>query len=97
LAHASFQGFELLRPIAGEDAHCGPYFADRALDATLSELAKVAVGAAGNFTMFFDPRGVPDLETKLHFMEAQSAWFEKFLGRPRCGTDWENARAARTR
>jgi len=81
-AHASFQGFELLRPIAGGDAHCGPYFADRALDATLSELAKVAVGAAGNFTMFFDPRGVPDLETKLHFMEAQSAWFEKFFGRP---------------
>jgi hypothetical protein len=79
-AHASFQGFELLRPIAGGDAHCGPYFADRALDATLSELAKVAVGAAGNFTMFFDPRGVPDLETKLHFMEAQSAWFEKFFG-----------------
>jgi hypothetical protein len=81
-AHASFQGFELLRPIAGGDAHCGPYFADRALDATLSELAKVAVGAADNFTMFFDPRGVPDLETKLHFMEAQSAWFEKFFGRP---------------
>jgi hypothetical protein len=48
----------------------------------LSELAKVAVGAAGNFTMVFDPRGVPDLETKLHFMEAQSAWFEKFFGRP---------------
>jgi hypothetical protein len=37
-AHASFQGFELLRPISGGDAHCGPYFADRALDATLSEL-----------------------------------------------------------
>src|SRR5271166_1136357 len=79
--HASFQGFELLRPMAGGDAHCGPYFADRALDATLSELAKVAVGAAGNFTMFFDPRGVPDFEAKLHFMEAHSAWFEKFFGR----------------
>ena len=80
-AHASFQGFELLRPIAGENAHCGPYFADRALDATLSELAKVSVGAAGNFTVFFDPRGVPDLETKLHFLEAQSAWFGYFFGR----------------
>jgi hypothetical protein len=44
LLHASFQGFELLRPITGGDAHCGPYFADRALDATISELAKVAVG-----------------------------------------------------
>jgi hypothetical protein len=80
-AHASFQGFELLRPIVGGDAHCGPYFADRALDSTLSELAKVAVGAADNFKMFFDLRGVPDLETQLHFMEAQSAWFEKFFGR----------------
>jgi hypothetical protein len=80
-AHASFQGFELLRPTAGGDAHCGPYFADRALDATLSELAKVAVGAAGNFAMFFDPRNLPDLETKLHFMEAQSVWFATFFGR----------------
>jgi hypothetical protein len=79
-AHASFQGFELLRPLAGGDAHCGPYFSDRALTPTISELAKVAVGAAGNFTMFFDPRGVPDLETKFQFMKAQSAWFEKFFG-----------------
>ena len=54
-AHATFQGFELLRPFAGGDAHCGPYFADRALDATMPSWRKVAVGAAGNFTMFFDP------------------------------------------
>jgi hypothetical protein len=81
-AHASFQGFELLRPSAGGYAHCGPYFADRALDATLSEMAKIVVGAAGVFTMFFVPRGALDLETKLHFMEAQSEWFEKFFGRP---------------
>ena len=79
--HASMQGFELLRPAAGGNAHCGPYFAQRVLDATLSELAKVAVGAAGNFRMFFDPDGLPDLEAKLHFMESESAWFEKFFGR----------------
>jgi hypothetical protein len=81
-AHASFQGFELIRPIARGDAHCGPYFADRALDATLSELAKVAVGATRNFTVFFDPRGLSELEIKLQFMESQSAWFEKFFRRP---------------
>ncbi|WP_018264410.1 hypothetical protein [Methylosinus sp. LW4] len=79
-AHASFQGFELLRPNAGGDAQCGPYFADRAIDATISEMAKVSVGAAGIFMTFFDMRNLSDYETKLQFMEAQSAWFERFFG-----------------
>jgi hypothetical protein len=48
--------------------------------------------------MFFDPRGVPDLEKKLQFMEAQSAWFAKFFGRSLdLGQNWQNARVAPAR
>jgi hypothetical protein len=79
-AHASYQGFELLRPTPGGDAHGGPYFAERALDATAAELAKVSLGAATNFTLFFDAKSLADWETKLRFMEAQVAWFEYFFG-----------------
>ncbi len=80
-AHASYQGFRMLQPIAGGNAHCGPYFAEPALTATAGELAKIAVSAAGSFTMFFSPDSLADYETKLHFMEKQAAWFERFLGR----------------
>jgi len=76
-AHASQEGFEFLRPT---DAHCGPYFANRALEATTAELAKLCVGAAGTFNVFFDGRSLADYETKLSFVEAQVAWFEHFIG-----------------
>jgi hypothetical protein len=79
-AHASYQGFQLLTPTAGGDAHCGPYFANRALEATVAELAKLCGSAAGTFTLFFDGRSLLDDETKLSFMEAQVAWFEHFIG-----------------
>jgi hypothetical protein len=79
-AHASYLGFQLLQPIAGENAHCGPYFAQRALNATAAELAKVCVGSATNFTVFFTPTSLTDYEAKLRFMEKQVAWFERFFG-----------------
>jgi hypothetical protein len=78
--HASYQGFQMLQPIAGSDAHCGPYFADRALNATMAELAKIACGAGGNFTRHFTAASLIDYETKLHFMEKQAAWFDAFFG-----------------
>ena len=31
-AHASYQGFQLLTPTVGGEAHCGPYFANRVLE-----------------------------------------------------------------
>jgi hypothetical protein len=80
-AHASYQGFQLLQPIPGGDAHCGPFFAETALTATVGELAKISVGAAGNFTMFFSADSIPDLEVKLRFMEKQSLWFDTFVGK----------------
>ena len=76
-AHASYQGFQMLQPVAGGDAHCGPYFAEPALNAAAGELAKIAAGAAGNFIMFFST----DYEMKLHFMEKYAAWFEAFVGK----------------
>jgi hypothetical protein len=78
-AHASYPGFEFLRPTAGGEPHCGPYFADRALDATAAELAKLCVTAARTFTLFFDARSLVDYEAALSFMEAEVAWFEHFL------------------
>jgi hypothetical protein len=80
-AHASYQGFQMLQPVAGGDAHCGPYFAEPALIATAGELAKIAVGAAGNFTMFFSGDSVSDYEAKLRFMEKQAEWFETFISK----------------
>jgi hypothetical protein len=78
-AHASYQGFEFLRPTAGGDAHCGPYFADRALDATAAELAKLCVTATRTFTVFFEARSLVDYEAALAFMEVEVAWFKHFL------------------
>jgi hypothetical protein len=79
-AHASYRGFEFLRPTAGGDAHCGPYFADRALDATATELAKLCVTAARTLTVFFEARSLADYEAELSFMEVEVPWFEHFLG-----------------
>jgi hypothetical protein len=79
-AHASYPGFEFLRPTAGGDAHCGPYFANRALEVTVAELAKLCVGAAATFTRFFKMRSLLDGENKLAFMEATVAWSEHFIG-----------------
>jgi hypothetical protein len=79
-AHASYQGFQLLQPAEGGDAHCGPYFAERALCATAAELAKVCMLAATNFTPLLTAKSLADWEAKLRFMEAQVAWFEHFIG-----------------
>jgi hypothetical protein len=79
-AHASWQGFELLRPIPGGDAHCGPFFAERAVEATMAELAKICMLAATNFNPFFEAKSIVDWKTKLRFMEVHVAWFEHFFG-----------------
>jgi hypothetical protein len=80
-AHASYLGFQMLQPVPGGDAHCGPFFAETALTATVSELAKISMGAATNFTVFFAADSVTDLEVKLRFMEKQSLWFDRFFGK----------------
>ena len=78
--HASYQGFQLLTPTVGGEAHCGPYFANRVLETTVAELAKLCVGADANFVVFFEGRSLLDDETKLASMEATVAWVEHFIG-----------------
>jgi hypothetical protein len=80
-AHASYQGFQLLQPIPDGDIHCGPFFGETALKATISELAKISVGAATNFSVFFSSDSLTDLEVKLRVMEKQSLWFDRFFGK----------------
>jgi hypothetical protein len=78
--HASYRGFQLLTATAGGDAHCGPYFANRVLEATVAELAQLCRSAAATFTRFFKVRSLLDDETNLSFMQATVAWSEHFIG-----------------
>jgi hypothetical protein len=80
--HESFQGLRMLRPIDGSDAHCGLFFAEPSLIATVEELTKIMVQAASAFTRFFDAKSRADYVAKLTFMEKQGVWFERFFGRP---------------
>lgn len=77
-AHPSYQGFRMITPIPGGDAHCGPFFEVSALKACLEELAKLMVQAGGIFTRFFEAKNEADYLTKIAFMEAQGRWFEKY-------------------
>jgi hypothetical protein len=79
-AHASWEGFELLRPVPGGDAQVGPYFAERAFDATASELAKICITAAEVFLPCFKPKSLRDYEAMLKFKEANISWLGHFFG-----------------
>jgi hypothetical protein len=78
--HPNVMGFQMLRP-AGGDAHCGPFFEARAMDAVLAELAKIAVQAGGTFTHFFGAATKGDYAVKIGLLETQSAWMQRFFGR----------------
>jgi len=81
-SHPTPTGFRMLTPVAGGNAHCGPFFEHTAMSAVLSELAKHLVQAAEVFHLFFDPRNRADCETKVSFLEARGLWLEKFFGHP---------------
>lgn len=80
--HASYQGFRMLTPVEGGDAHCGPFFVEPSLIATGSELAKIMVQAAQVFTRFFVSKTRVDKEVKIIFLEKQGLWFERFFEQP---------------
>ncbi len=80
--HATFDGFRMLTPIPGGDAHCGPFFEETALKATLSELARIGIMGGQNFTKFFGAKTRADNLAKILFMEAHGPWFERFYNRP---------------
>lgn len=79
--HPTPEGFQMLRP-RGMDAHVGPFFDETALEAVLSELAKLAVIAGEKFEMFFSIRAVEDAVTKIAGTEGRAHWAEVFFGRP---------------
>jgi hypothetical protein len=60
-AHATPEGFRMLRPAADQLAKIGPFFAAETLGAVLSELAKTVIPAGQHFRRHFDPR--PDVLT----------------------------------
>jgi hypothetical protein len=76
------QGFEMLRPERGGDAHCGPFFAESSLVPVVEELAQIAITAAQVFTRFFSIKTRMDAATKLGFTEQSGLWFERFFSRP---------------
>lgn len=75
-AHPNYQGFSMITPVPGGDAHCGPFFETTALKACLEELAKLMVQAGSIFTRFFKAKTKNDFLKKIAFMEEKSRWFE---------------------
>jgi hypothetical protein len=81
-AHPSPEGFRMLTPIAGGNAHCGPFAEMTALEAVLSEMAKLATESANIFQRFFSKRTPLASTTSLDFMEMQGRWVEFFFDKP---------------
>ncbi len=79
--HPSTVGFAMLQ--AGDlGAHCGPFFEETAMSATLSELAKLALQAGGVFASLFKSQSNQDSLALLDFREAQAKWLERFYDKP---------------
>ena len=83
-AHATWQGFILMRPTEGGQVIMGPFFDAPMLKSLLEEMAQLA-GQAGNyFSGFFDKSGddVQALEVRLRRYGVTGEWAEKHFGRP---------------
>jgi hypothetical protein len=77
--HATYNGFRMLTPVAGGNAHCGPFFETTSLDAVLSELAKHCVQTFLRPRKYFSPKKKEDLKAYIHIVESQRAWTNKFF------------------
>lgn len=80
--HPTYAGFRMLTPIPGGNAHCGPFFEFTAFKAVYEELAKHALQAGVAFTRFFEAARHEDYVAKIHFMEVQGRWVERFYKQP---------------
>lgn len=81
-AHATMQGFEMLRSKRGGNAHSGPFFALDSLVAVVEETAKISISAATTFTRFFSLKTKTDAMTKIALMEQTGLWLERFFKHP---------------
>lgn len=82
-AHATWQGFTLMRPSGGGRAIMGPFFDLQLTKAVLEEMAQLAAQAGNYFASFFDKRGANEemLGVSLHRYDVTGRWAEKYLGR----------------
>ena len=78
-AHPHPRGFQLVRLSDGKH-QCGPFYEDKPLRATLSELGKSAAQAGGIFTQFFTATTRADFQMKLTFLEVKNQWLKRFFG-----------------
>ena len=78
--HATPEGIVMLVPQrGGKSVHCGPFLENSALQALLSEAAKLAVQAAGAFRVVIRNENLNQMEARIFFMEAEADWLEKFF------------------
>ena len=74
--HPTNEGFRMLAPVPGGDAHIGPYFEFKNMKATLEELSSNLIQAGVIFTRFFEKRNDADREIGNHFIEGSREWRE---------------------
>ena len=77
--HPSMEGFAMLRP-KGLDARIGPFLDPTALEATASELGRLAIQVGEQIDAFFPDTGREVLEARLAFARTKSMWFKEFYG-----------------
>lgn len=81
-AHATWQGFTLMRSTGGGQVQMGPFFDAGLMKAVLEEMAQLAAQAGNNFAGFFDKSGDAEaLAASLHQYDITGKWAEKYLGR----------------
>jgi hypothetical protein len=84
--HPNPKGFDMLRLPSG-DYHCGPFFLEPSLVATLSELAKTATQSGQQFSRFFSVEKKADAQAKIEFLDVQIDWFRRFYEKETINTE----------
>jgi len=76
-SHPSMESISMLRP-KGMDARNGPFVDPTALEATLSEMGRLAVQTGEKVEAFFPPDWRQADATRLSFMRYKKAWITEF-------------------
>lgn len=81
-AHATWQGFGLMRPSSEQQVRMGPFFDVSLMKAVLEEMAQLAAQAGNNFSCLVTEKGnTESLAVSLHRYDVTGKWAEKYLGR----------------
>lgn len=82
-AHATWQGFALMRPSGGGQVIMGPFFDAGLMKAVLEEMAQLAAQIGNYYSGFFPKDGdLQALDTSLRRLDVTGRWAETYLGRP---------------